>query len=996
MITECCELSNSNLIATASLDGYIRLWTHDELKLKTELEDMDAKKAASKTKQSSEAATRNIAGIRSLSYTPENGGYLLSAGYTPYINVWSPDTSLSKAFVGRLEGHAGVVLSARFFHKSTLAVSVDDRFNIRTWDLRYLKPLQNIRNETLNPATVSCLATIPGEGRFIIGGRRMLLFTNEHTKRDLQAFQDELYPMEIDFNPYFGTLQVLTKHDVRVFSAFSGKIKQVFTDLFHGGVPVELTAMSPGPRDRKFFLADNSGNFKLFNARSGDQIKALLDSDSLSPGEKKLVEITQVIFVENQGLILMVANDASIRIAEWKANGDSIELLRELRGGHKGADITCAIYSRETLSLYTGGSEGGIANWAFESAKLAAYFKHSNSDITAIQDLFPYPAIAATDSKGMLAIYKTRDWKKSAPLLWLIPTLDQKGIPRPLTSMCILADKRTHKFTLPLDAAYKKASADSAELVHPTKIIGYTDLTKLASSVQNEHFEMELFVAGTAGLVQVVPVEALLRLRGVEPLPASDFNSKRWERFKVSLMRKDNVNAEISVQKSREELSLLYPPPEARFFGLPADLFISKKWKAHTDAVTVISPLSMFSGMLTGGKDRLIKLWSNRGELWGTLSLLGLQAGSWRFPLDWVTKVLTDLDDVLALIALLEKAEFAPDQLPLIQTRYLFRNYILPEAKVLNQIDKKDIFSKIRFFQRLATDTRPLPEEVESSYLTAKQAPRLNQEELEKVRKQVNQRLEQLQKLAQEKSAKPREPSHNVFRNRYDLNRGFWDGIEKESFGRARKEFDNLLFRNEPEPKGIFAKKIGHKMREGWEEGTAPPAEVSAEEKPNLHTSALKAVKPRMRDMGYLRDSEKSHAIRESREIHAPEFRLTGLPRPMSLGNLHGKATQKGWNIKCRQGESKTVLWNAALSSVEQQNSQTGSRMHSDLGVVRSNQRLADSTIKHLVAQQSSRPNTVGLGKEKIVAKKSFFLNPSVHSMKNMKIIRTGQGVYVI
>ena len=996
MITECCELSNSNLIATASLDGYIRLWTHDELKLKTELEDLDAKKAAAKTKQNSEGGARNIAGIRSLSYTPENGGYLLSAGYTPYINVWSPDTSLSKAFVGRLEGHAGVVLSARFFHKSTLAVSVDDRFNIRTWDLRYLKPLQNIRNETLNPATVSCLATMPGEARFIIGGRRMLLFTNEHTRRDLQAFQDELYPMEIEFNPYFGTLQVLTKHDVRVFSAYSGRIKQVFTDLFHGGVPLELTSMAPGPRDRKFFLADNSGNFKLFNARSGDQIKALLDADSLSPGEKKLVEITQIIFVEIQGIILMVANDASIRIAEWKANGDSIELLRELRGGHKGADITCAVYSRETLSLYTGGSEGGIANWAFESAKLAAYFKHSSTDITAIQDLFPYPAIAAADSKGVVAVYKTRDWKKSAPLLWLIPTLDLKGIPRPLTSMCILTEKRPNKFTLPLEIAYKKAANDSKELVQPTKIIPYEDLLRLQASLQTEHFEMELFVGGTAGLVHVIPIEALLRLRGIEPLPASDFNSKRWERFKVSLMRKDNLNAEISVQKSREELSLLYPPPEARYFGLPADVFITKKWKAHTDAITVISPLSMFSGMLTGSKDRQVKLWSNRGELWGTLSLLGLQAGSWKFPLDWVSKVLTDLDDVLELIALLEKAEFAPDQLPLIQTRYLFRNYILPEAKILNQIDKKDIFSKIRFFQRLATDKRPLPEEGESSYMTAKQVPRLNQEELEKVHKQVNQRLDQLHKLAQERSAKPREPSHNVFRNRYDLNRGFWDGIEKESFARARREFDNLLWRNEPEPRGPFAKQIGYKMREGWEEGTAPPAEISAEERPHLNTSALKAVKARMRDMAQHRDQERAAQFRQPKESQSSEFRLTGLPRPVSLGNLHGKATQKGWNIKYRQGESRTVLWNAAVSSVEQQNSQTGTRMHSDLGVVRSNQRLAESTITHLVAQQSTRPNTVGLGKEKIVAKKSFFLNPSVHSMKNMKIIRTGQGVYVI
>lgn len=976
------------------MDGYIRLWTHEDLKLKTELEDLDAKKAAAKSPEPS-AGTRNIAGIRSLSYTPENGGYLLSAGYTPYINVWSPDTSLSKAFVGRLEGHAGVVLAARIFQKSTLAVSVDDRFNIRTWDLRALRPLQNIRNDTLNPSSVTCLAAIPGEARFIIGGRRILLFTNEHTRRDLLAFQEELHPQEIEFNPYFGTLQVLTKHDVRVFSAYSGRIKQVFTDLFEGGLPLELTAMAPGPRDRKFFLADNSGNLKMFNSRSGDQIKALLDAESFSPGVKKMIEINQIIFVENQGILLLIANDASIRIAEWKVAGDTVELLRELRGGHKGADITCAIYSRETLTLFTGGSDGGIACWAFESAKLAAYFKYSNTDITAIQDLFPYPAIASTDSKGVIAIYKTRDWRKSAPLLWLIPTLDHKGIPRPLTSMCILTSTEVPRMKLPSPNAYNTAAKDSAGLVSPNKIVPFEELRKMQAAVKDdEQPKMELFVGGTAGWIQVLPVEELLKMRGVEPLPVTDFNDKRWERFKVSLMRKDNLNAEISVQKSVEELALLYPPPDARFFGLPADLLITNKWKAHTDMITVITPLKMFSGLLSGSKDRLVRLWSSTGELWGTFSLLGLQAGAWKFPLDWVTKVLSDLDDVLALIALLEKAEFAPDQQPLIQTRYLFRNYILPEAKILSQIDKNDIFSKIRFFQRLSSQKRPLPLQAEVSGTESRFQYRLSTDELERVHKQVNVRLDQLQKMAQDRCAKPKEPSHNVFRNRYDLNRGFWDGIERESNARAQAEFDGLLWRNEPKPKGSFANKLNRNMGNPNEEGTAPP-EYSTIERSALNRSHNKALKFKPREpVRPKEDGFELHPRKQGNEM--PQYRLTGLPRPLSLGNLHGRASQKGWDIRYRKGESKLVLWNAAKASVDQQNASIGNRMHSDLGVIRSNHRLSELTIQGLVSQQSSRPQTAGLGKEKIVAKKSFFLNPSVHSMKNMKIIRTGQGVYVI
>jgi WD40 repeat protein len=130
------------MMATASLDGFIRIWNLEDYRFKTQLEDLEAKKQSK-----AQAGGRNIHGVRTMSYTPAFGGFLVSAGYHSYISVWSPDSSLSKAYLGKLEGHSGIVVSCKIFPNSTNCISVDDKFNIRLWELRTFLPIQTIRNE---------------------------------------------------------------------------------------------------------------------------------------------------------------------------------------------------------------------------------------------------------------------------------------------------------------------------------------------------------------------------------------------------------------------------------------------------------------------------------------------------------------------------------------------------------------------------------------------------------------------------------------------------------------------------------------------------------------------------------------------------------------------------------------------------------------------------------------------------------------------------------
>ena len=132
------ELTLSGYLATSSLDGFIRIWSLFDFKLLTELQDLDSRKGVD---------SKPINGVRTLCYTPDFGGNLISTGYQQYLNIWSPDCSLSKSFISKLEGHTGIVVSAKVFPDSPNCVSIDDRFNIKIWDLRNFMCIQTVRTE---------------------------------------------------------------------------------------------------------------------------------------------------------------------------------------------------------------------------------------------------------------------------------------------------------------------------------------------------------------------------------------------------------------------------------------------------------------------------------------------------------------------------------------------------------------------------------------------------------------------------------------------------------------------------------------------------------------------------------------------------------------------------------------------------------------------------------------------------------------------------------
>jgi WD40 repeat protein len=79
-ITDSTELEGRKLIVTSSLDGVVKLWDLADRHCICELKD----------------PSQNLRGVKGLAYSFEFGSSLLSYGFQGHINIWCPETSLTR------------------------------------------------------------------------------------------------------------------------------------------------------------------------------------------------------------------------------------------------------------------------------------------------------------------------------------------------------------------------------------------------------------------------------------------------------------------------------------------------------------------------------------------------------------------------------------------------------------------------------------------------------------------------------------------------------------------------------------------------------------------------------------------------------------------------------------------------------------------------------------------------------------------------------------
>ena len=117
---DVCELEAPFSIATCSLDKRIVIFNLIEQKPIRILEG------------------DHVLGVKKLAYNSNFGGYLVSVGHEIYANVWGPESLISDILIGKLKGHTKPIIDTKFISQTPFNVTIDEKNNIRIWDIRTL------------------------------------------------------------------------------------------------------------------------------------------------------------------------------------------------------------------------------------------------------------------------------------------------------------------------------------------------------------------------------------------------------------------------------------------------------------------------------------------------------------------------------------------------------------------------------------------------------------------------------------------------------------------------------------------------------------------------------------------------------------------------------------------------------------------------------------------------------------------------------------------
>ena len=124
------------------------------------------------------------------------------------------------------------------------------------------------------------------------------------------------------------------------------------------------------------------------------------------------------------------------------------------------------------------------------------------------------------------------------------------------------------------------------------------------------------------------------------------------------------------------------------------------------------------------------------------------------------------------------------------------------------------------------------------------------------------------------------------------------------------------------------------------------------------------------------------------------KFRISGLPRPISLQSLNIiHSDRHSWDIKYQIGESNKVLKKQTFATISKRQSAVGLNSSTDNTCLRRSASYHNEVAKMLNRRQMAPKEEKISDMDKIVAKKSFFLNPN---RNDPKIIKTKNRLYVI
>ncbi len=473
-IMDLVEIASPISIATCSLDHKIKLW---DLSTGAKLGTLEPP---------------HLTGVRCLDYIPDFSGSIVSVGHENTIKVWSPEVSIHRAYVGSLEGHNAAVMCAKFIKYSPYLVSIDEKLNIRVWDIRTLTSVQVI-TQAHKRFFCNGLCVLGAEHKFVIYGRRMIMYDTVLGRVGKSEIRpaDDAYPFRVEFNTYYKSFVIATKMDVRIHDCSNGQLVKIFANFAHDERAGEITGFCMDGKHRKFYVGDAYGSVRAYNVSNGVFIKAVGEEEYMVSvdavqkslgvigpvvntggyrGEVEMVkktrrdhtgEISGLCFVREDQMLLTAAFDSTINVYD-EENPEVTPRLRRLAGGHGGSEITCLEYSEHSSLIATGSSNGYITVWDYEMSRIEGMCSGHTREILTLRFVDPYPLLLSSSMDGFIFLWSLR------------------GSDRPYACLCAMLNLRVQDFgavslTVPSMAVFYGKQQAIEYSVEGYNDSGYTD-----------------------------------------------------------------------------------------------------------------------------------------------------------------------------------------------------------------------------------------------------------------------------------------------------------------------------------------------------------------------------------------------------------------------------------------------------------------------------------------------------------------------------------------
>lgn len=193
-------------------------------------------------------------------------------------------------------------------------------------------------------------------------------------------------------------------------------MEKVFSDLIQTSKPADVTTFCMDDRDRKFYLGNNIGNIKSFNASNGVFIKTIgTDEEGTTHhrGRKGHFEadytreITSLIYANEDHLLITASFNSVINVYD-ESNPELPIRLRTIRGGHGYSEVRCLAYSAHLALMASGDSNGSVNVWDFEMSRLEGLCLFHTREIVALKFLEPFPVLVSSAADNYVCLWAVR------------------------------------------------------------------------------------------------------------------------------------------------------------------------------------------------------------------------------------------------------------------------------------------------------------------------------------------------------------------------------------------------------------------------------------------------------------------------------------------------------------------------------------------------------------------------------------------------------------